>query len=784
MEPDNRKAVKRTNGAFDDDPVEQIRKIRKIEKRVAQEERKKIFTARQRQEELARLPGRKLPIWKRPVPESALTSHKPATEQDHKLLSPPKQIVDGYRIPKLGEDLGPPGKTVGALLTEHLERGEEAPRRREDGQLIPPPVVSTTYTKRSPGEKPKIPRRLQEIQQHLMFEKILKTGTKNTVTKPVDQTLEKSSDLSLEEVKALVEEQKQRMAAINPDEDDEDYYDDSVELGDDYIDAGVDSPAPPEASEEEPQHVHEPEATQKLIRFSLRPNPRPGFSTSEPDPAQEPPKTEPSPQSLPSLPTGQELIDAPSTDRLEDEQEKQHLSINLPEPGPKVEGGIQTELDEALEEFSRVAEEEEAEELREGGQDGQGLGLDGDRTRPRRGRPPRWLKEQTLQMGEMVRRREETPTTGGDQAQIINEVMKKYPNLFKENKQVKIKVMTKDAAGRAVTKLITLKSHQPAGVMGPPNPEPNDTPVPAGLGSLKPVTKVMYTGKRGRPKKVKPGMHDPHQAERKEIEERLLRDYPALANQINKEEQDQEGEEEEQEGEEEYEEEYKQEYSQMSEDAQHTPATNDHQSLDPSSEAEAMSNVASGIAASLGLVEHQYQGGNVMMHDGQLVLAPGGQHQEYLQVLGQASHMGAMQYSIAKDPRLITMNPDQLGLSQGLISAPSAMFASTPTLLPVSSDHLMNSEMVHPGANMMPMVVTSSQMLHTPQHLMLQNAPHMLLPSSSMLSASSMMTPGIVVMAPQVVAPLASQPPQEQVEEAKPKAVEKIVSDWDSDDDQ
>ena len=68
----------------------------------------------------------------------------------------------------------------------------------------------------------------------------------------------------------------------------------------------------------------------------------------------------------------------------------------------------------------------------------------------------------------------------------------------------------------------------------------------------------MYTGKRGRPKKVKPGMHDPHLAERRQIEERLLRDYPTLAGQISKEEEEEEGEEGEEEGgEEEYEEEYK-----------------------------------------------------------------------------------------------------------------------------------------------------------------------------------------------------------------------------------
>ena len=43
---EQRKAGKRSNGAFDPDPVEQIRKIRKIERRVAQEERRRVVTAR------------------------------------------------------------------------------------------------------------------------------------------------------------------------------------------------------------------------------------------------------------------------------------------------------------------------------------------------------------------------------------------------------------------------------------------------------------------------------------------------------------------------------------------------------------------------------------------------------------------------------------------------------------------------------------------------------------------------------------------------------------------
>ena len=174
--------------------------------------------------------------------------------------------------------------------------------------------------------------------------------------------------------------------------------------------------------------------------------------------------------------------------------------------------------------------------------------------------------------------------------------------------------MTKDIMGRPVTKLITLKSHPPPSAC-PPQNGLHDEPVPAGgIASLKPITKVMYTGKRGRPKKVKPGMHDPHMAERRQIEERLMRDYPALANQISREEgEEEDGEDEEEGGDERYVEEYKQEYNNL-EESQHAVPSTHGQTLDHSSEAEALSNVASGIAASLGLVEQQYQGSQVDLY--------------------------------------------------------------------------------------------------------------------------------------------------------------------------
>ena len=45
-----------------------------------------------------------------------------------------------------------------------------------------------------------------------------------------------------------------------------------------------------------------------------------------------------------------------------------------------------------------------------------------------------------------------------DQTTMISELMKKNPDLFKGNKPVKIKVMTKDANGKSTVKFITVKA--------------------------------------------------------------------------------------------------------------------------------------------------------------------------------------------------------------------------------------------------------------------------------------------------------------------------------------
>ena len=61
-----------------------------------------------------------------------------------------------------------------------------------------------------------------------------------------------------------------------------------------------------------------------------------------------------------------------------------------------------------------------------------------------------------------------------DHSGVIAELMRKNPDLFKGNKPVKIKVMTKDAEGKSVVKVITVKAqpHLPEKSIDMTSPKP------------------------------------------------------------------------------------------------------------------------------------------------------------------------------------------------------------------------------------------------------------------------------------------------------------------------
>jgi hypothetical protein len=98
----------------------------------------------------------------------------------------------------------------------------------------------------------------------------------------------------------------------------------------------------------------------------------------------------------------------------------------------------------------------------------------------------------------------------------INEILKQHPELLKENGTVRVKLKTVNADGKSVIKTFSLRAQNPL-----PKPTAKPQQVSGPTIGVRETPKVCYTGKRGRPKKVKPGEVDPHEFERLEINQRL-----------------------------------------------------------------------------------------------------------------------------------------------------------------------------------------------------------------------------------------------------------------------
>ena len=135
-------------------------------------------------------------------------------------------------------------------------------------------------------------------------------------------------------------------------------------------------------------------------------------------------------------------------------------------------------------------------------------------------------------------------------------MLKKYPNLLKEGKNVKLKVVGKDCNGRPVVKHITLKA------------------AAASSASAVAMKKQPYSARRGRPKRVRDGEGEETELHKRTEVFATLDQVAAGAT------------------------------AEVGGGAQHRQQRQqqqEEQRMDSSSEAEALSNVASGIAASLGL---------------------------------------------------------------------------------------------------------------------------------------------------------------------------------------
>ena len=720
MKNGSRRKRKRNVGSNDDDPVRQMKKIKKIEKKYTDQEKRnkahqRISTTAQVKIEPGTLPGKKLPIWKKrefTVTSSELPSSQPSVSS---LPSKSSASVINHVTANVSSDVHIPvtAEEVAASPSDNnspCNSSDNKVKMTEASQSSANRAASATNDKQSKNlqssnssinnvdsipvthsisspakaygkDQPVkgIPKKLREINEDLTFEKIRRTGTRKIPTPSTtdaadgEKTSTSNKEGIEEDMKEFIEEQKKRLAqagGINEDEDD-DYYDNDAELGyDDYNDAedqtGIDdkndsleeqemlsdtvSPGRPilkSAAENLSPAIQS--APRKSVRFSLRPGSIPvpkGIDSSE---AVTSPKS--TKQTSPTeRASRRNLVEIKSPDKTVRPKRGSSIVDNSISSKGSLPGD-KDELDETVDEFAKAVEEEQ--ELEAENEDGDQINATNEIHSDARKEKIHKSKESQV-FSSSPRKDTRRPTNpnpnkievankvsshADQKTDMVSEILRKFPNILKDNKQVKIKVMAKDSDGKPKMQIITLKSQgavnstslaavaaarsknkpntsnlidktldstgSPQSLAltnqnGPSNsgitckPETMETPVEGNLLTgalgLRAIPKVKYTGKRGRPKKVQPGEVDPHADVRKEIEQRLQKAAGIGQTLVI-----------ESTGFDTLEEQGLTPTKSSSHNLSSGESTIPQRLTDPSSEAEALSHVASGIATSLGL---------------------------------------------------------------------------------------------------------------------------------------------------------------------------------------
>ena len=738
MKNGNKRKRKRNIGSNDDDPVKQMKKIKKIEKKFTDQEKKNRAIkmnnlSSQVKTEPGTLPGKKLPFWKKrefnvttttdptssQISKDLPSGQTPSLDSNHVVvntsnndLTNSPDATETNQGSKAVQSVAKPSKSEEQSKkdSEILEHTMEMPSNEATTKLlrssqtsINDDAIPVTHSISSPTkaygkEQPKgVPKKIREINEDLTFEKIRRTGTRKTVIQSAVGNEENGSTSGLkeegmeEDMKEFIEEQKKRITqsgdpSINENDEDDDYFDNDAELGYDDYNEGEDQPniddqqnskqesdganllvSPGRPILKSPAENASPTiqtAPRKSVRFSLRPGSIPvpkGIDSNEEIHSNKLASTS-SPNknaSLRNSPQKSIRNTSPKGER------PKRGGINV-DSARNSKGGLKEqkdELDETVDEFTRAVEEEQEledendeEQIRNtSSENGPVQGLESSVEKANRKTHTRSLSNESKDSKRDVRKfLNPQPINikvdgGNNKAQLkvdqktdmVSEILRKFPNILKENKQVKIKVMAKDSDGKSRMQIITLKSQgavnsesltaataartvtksdtelqkrgkesniklqfpstnqsidQKSSSLGS-KPETVETPVAGNLLTgalgLRDIPKVKYTGKRGRPKKVQPGEIDPHADVRKKIEERLQKaagigqtlviESTGFDRLENREQQ-----------------------HLMRKDGTQTVTLEESNNIaqrlnDPSSEAEALSHVASGIATSLGL---------------------------------------------------------------------------------------------------------------------------------------------------------------------------------------
>ncbi len=595
------------------DPVKQMKKIKKIEREFNEEERRARIAARAeaRRRELSRLggadtvPGKKLPIWKK---RSSAGTNAQELETPSSSREPSEKTRDQSAQQKivLKPVSGPP---PGAKLLP--VKGPPSHIVQQPSQLKPTVSPRAYGGGRSSlnGSRSAVPRKIREIQENLTFEKIIRTGAKNPTASVAVSEDAGAADMSVEEMKEFMEEQRKRLEQIG-DEEADDYYGDN-DAGIDYDDDDIGrendedvgekvelnlptisaSPAKPILKHEKADEYSFTETSQsssvprKSVRFSLRPG------TGSSGPSKEPEEILPDIATPPSKSRSGKISDdsldstvdefSRALEEEEGEQEQEQVRSRSGRLIVKRKMGDEDSSKKSspkAKSSSPSAEEKSPPSKRRRISSGSGLAPS-----PEIDLPPQ-SKSETMVLpviaGDKQQQSSSSPSVIPNHAQLIEEVLKKCPNILKDNKQVKLKVVTKDSSGKDITQFIMLRASEGSEVNTASEEHVEDDQQQKSLFvGFREVPKVKYTGRRGRPKKLLPGESDPHEQEREDIEKRRSKtsgDEMTTLDQVS------------------------------SQEPTSVPVSAPPP-LDPSSEAEALSNVASSIATSLGVVEQQQQ---------------------------------------------------------------------------------------------------------------------------------------------------------------------------------
>ena len=339
-----------------EDPVSQMKKIQKIEKKVKLEEKRAKIQAKL-QASLKKeaednindygedtLPGKKLPIWKKRSnqPFQPESPPKQARPQDVKPFSgpPPGAILQPVSGPPPGAILQPvSGPPPGARLVP-VSAPPQGFQMAKRSPITPSP---RSYKRTSPGfDRPKVPRQIREIQENLSFEKIRRTGSKNLTSGSGNAEEEPTKEMSVEEMKEFMEEQRKRLQQMG--EEDDDYFDN---------DAGFDD----FAEEEEPATITPDPTPAKPILKTEKPDPLPDL----PSPPRKSVRF-----SLKSGAAGGNIGAVPTPKDIDQSQDSSQTSTppkkrGRPSKADKA-GKAEVDVDNTLDEFNKAVEELEAQE--------------------------------------------------------------------------------------------------------------------------------------------------------------------------------------------------------------------------------------------------------------------------------------------------------------------------------------------------------------------------------------------------------------------------------------